>query len=132
MDRYRSTEMLDEFGYAEFYVPTVQLKFPQWLRTFGHNCKEAYSIVRRLGLPETSVKNKLPYYKDDTPPRVILPRKVAGVIEAQQSGALYKHVHIHGRDHKPDYLYKWAPGVTSCLGLNVFLYFLFAATKLRI
>ena len=41
----------------------INVPLPPWLLTVSHNCKEAYGIVRRLGLPHTTVEDKFKYRK---------------------------------------------------------------------
>ncbi|BDA46865.1 hypothetical protein COCOBI_09-3180 [Coccomyxa sp. Obi] len=94
------------------------------------SCQELYSAARRLGLPETSVRNKLPWYRDamvDPHKAVVLSLHQRAMLAGLSSGALASEdVNYRPKPH----FRTGPPGIKTVIAANVLLVWLVCTVRI--
>jgi len=132
-----------DLGYGTMFVtPQINIPLPPWLLTVHHNCKEAYGMVRRLGLPHTSLDDKCKYRKaDHRDMPVQLTPSIARAAHGHDTGTIYmyskknQYGHSHGNGHgdhhnthapgvvhEKRYFMPWSPGVNAVIAANIMVW----------
>ncbi|KAK9829655.1 hypothetical protein WJX72_007136 [[Myrmecia] bisecta] len=103
----------------------------EWLRGFlrgtVHSLIEINDFVRRLGLPASSVENKLPYRKNPAREEsIMLPAATVRMINARNSGALYAE---HDPTRTKPRFRTSAPGIRVVIAANILLVWVLITAK---